>query len=84
MKHKSFIAFYKFSVTEYYVGVQRLASELQGIIEHSFSLNLWSEEIDLDNFDAFFNHYVRREMSLDDITTSSRVLKRLIRNKGEI
>lgn len=69
---------------EYYVGVQRLASELQGIIGHSFSLNLWSEEIDLDNFDVFFNHYVRREMSLDDITTASRVLKRLIRNKGEI
>ena len=69
---------------EYYVGVQRLASELQGIIGHSVSLTLWSEEIDLDNFDAFFNHYVYREMSLDDITTASRVLKRLIRNKGGI
>lgn len=69
---------------EYYVGVQRLASELQGIIGHSFSLNLWSEEIDLDNFDAFYGHYVYREMALDDITTASRVLKRLIRNKGEI
>ena len=69
---------------EYYVGVQRLASELQGIIGHSVSLTLWSEEIDLDNFDAFFNHYVYREMSLDDITTASRVLKRLIKSKGEI
>ena len=69
---------------EYYVGVQRLASELQGIVGHSVSLTLWSEEIDLDNFDAFFNHYVYREMSLDDITTASRVLKRLIKSKGEI
>lgn len=69
---------------EYYVGVQRLASELQGIIGHSFSLNLWSEEIDLDNFDAFYNRYVYREMSLDDITIASRVLKRLIKSKGEI
>lgn len=69
---------------EYYVGVQRLASELQGIIGQSVSMTLWSEEIDLDNFDAFFNHYVYREMSLDDITTASRVLKRLIKSKGEI
>jgi hypothetical protein len=69
---------------EYYVGVQRLASELQGIIGHSVSLTLWIEEIDLDNFDDFFNHYVYREMSLDDITTASRVLKRLIKSKGEI
>lgn len=76
--------FMRSAYAEYYVGVQRLASELQGIIGHSVSLTLWSEEIDLDNFDAFFNHYVYREMSLDDITTASRVLKRLIKSKGEI
>ena len=76
--------FMRSAYVEYYVGVQRLASELQGIIGHSVSLTLWSEEIDLDNFDAFFNHYVYREMSLDDITTASRVLKRLIKSKGEI
>ena len=73
--------FMRSAYEEYYVGVQRLASELQGIIGHSFSLNLWSEEIDLDNFDAFFNHYVYREMSLDDITTGVAQKKPYIRHR---
>jgi hypothetical protein len=75
--------FMRSAYEDYYVVVQRLASELQGIIGHSVSLTLWSEEIELTHFYNFYTQYVKREMSLDELTTAKRTLKRLIEEQLE-
>ena len=68
----------------YHRDVERLALAFQELIGRPFALDLWGEEIELTHFYNFYTKYVKREMSLDDITSASRVLKRLIKSKGEI
>ena len=67
----------------YYRDVERLALAFQELIGRPFALDLWGEEIELTHFYNFYTKYVKREMSLDEITTAKRTLKRLIEEQLE-
>lgn len=69
----------------YYDGVQSLALEFQELIGRPFALDMWGEKIELFDFEAFYDHHVKREMSLDEIRSAKRTLEQLIAEKqGEI
>lgn len=69
----------------YYDGVQSLALEFQELIGRPFELDMWGERIELFDFEAFYNHYVKCEISLDEIRSVKRTLEQLILEKqGEI
>ena len=67
----------------YYRDVERLALAFQELIGRPFALDLWGEEIELTHFYNFYTKYVEREMSLDELTTAKRTLKRLIEEQLE-
>lgn len=67
----------------YYRDVERLALAFQELIGRPFALDLWGEMIELNHFYNFYTKYVEREMSLDELTTAKRTLKRLIEEQLE-
>ena len=67
----------------YYRDVERLALAFQELIGRPFALDLWGEMIELNHFYNFYTKYVEREMSLDELTTARRTLKRLIEEQLE-
>lgn len=67
----------------YYRDVERLALAFQELIGRPFALDLWGEIIELNHFYNFYTKYVEREMSLDELTTAKRTLKRLIEEQLE-
>lgn len=70
---------------DYYDGVRSLALEFQELIGKPFALDMWGESIELFDFEAFYDQYVKREMSLDEIRSAKRTLEQLISEKqGEI
>ena len=77
--------FMKDAYHDYYDGVQGLALEFQELIGRPFALDMWGERIELFDFEAFYDHCVKREMSLDEIRSAKRTLEQLILEKqGEI
>lgn len=77
--------FMKDAYHDYYDGVQGLALEFQELIGRPFALDMWGEMIELFDFEAFYDHCVKREMSLDEIRTAKRTLEQLIlERQGEI
>ena len=67
----------------YYRDVERLALAFQELIGRPFALDLWSEEIELTHFYNFYTKYVKREMSLGELTVAKRTLKRLMEEQLE-
>ena len=67
----------------YYRDVERLALAFQELIGRPFALDLWGEMIELNHFYNFYTQYVKREMSLDELTVAKRTLKRLIEEQLE-
>ena len=67
----------------YYRDVERLALAFQELIGRPFELDLWGEMIELNHFYNFYTQYVKREMSLDELTVAKRTLKRLIEEQLE-
>lgn len=69
---------------EYYKEIEKLGLELEELAGEPITLNVFGEKIVTNDFDAIYDRYVKCEMHLDELATASRMLKRLIRNKGEI
>lgn len=67
----------------YYRDVERLALAFQELIGRPFALDLWGEIIEVNHFYNFYTKYVEREVSLDELTTANRTLKRLIEEQLE-
>ena len=67
----------------YYRDVERLALAFQELIGRPFELDLWGEMIELNHFYNFYTQYVKREMSLDELTVAKRTLKRLVEEQLE-
>lgn len=77
--------FMKDAYHDYYDGVQSLALEFQELIGRPFALDMLGEKIELFDFEKFYDHYVKREMSLDEIRSAKLTLEQLITEKqGEI
>lgn len=77
--------FMKDAYHDYYDGVQILALEFQELMGKPFELDMWGDSIELFDFEAFYDRYVKREMSLDEIRVAKRTLEQLIAEKqGEI